>query len=50
MSHVLLDGSFADAHTQLEQFASDPFRSPEPIVLGHLFDQRDSLWCYLHLC
>jgi hypothetical protein len=29
MSHVLLDSSFADADTQLEQFTSDPFRSED---------------------
>ncbi len=49
MPHVLLDGAFADTNTQLEQFAPDPFRSPESIVLCHLLDQRNGLCRYLRL-
>ena len=49
MLHVLLNRAFADADTQFEQFASDPFRSPEPIVPRHLLDQGDSLCCHLRL-
>ena len=49
MPHVLLDRSFADANIQLEQFAPDPFRSPESIVLCHLLDQRNGLCRHLRL-
>jgi hypothetical protein len=36
--HVLLDGSLAHTNTQLEQFATNAFSTPKPIVLGHIFD------------
>ena len=39
--HVLLDRSFADTDIQFQSLAPDPFRSPELIVLCHLFDQRN---------
>ena len=29
MSHVLLNGAFADADAQLEESATDPFRSQD---------------------
>jgi hypothetical protein len=35
VSHVLLDRSRADAKPQLEQFAADPFGSPEQILHCH---------------
>jgi len=50
MPQVLLDRSFANANPQFEQFATNPFCSPESIVPGHLLDQRDGLCCYLRLC
>jgi hypothetical protein len=36
----------ADAKTQLEQFAPDPFCSPQSIVPCHLLDQGHGLWGY----
>ncbi len=38
--HVLLDRTFAEVKPQLEEFATDPFRSPQAIVPCHLLDQR----------
>jgi len=40
-SHILLDGSFADAKAQLQEFSPNPFSAPESIVLRHLPDQGD---------
>jgi hypothetical protein len=46
VSHVLLDRAFADVKTQLEQFAPDPFRSPQSIIPCHLPDQSHCLLGY----
>ncbi len=43
LSHVFLDRSFADAKTQLEQFAPDPFRPTQAVVPSHFLDQRYGL-------
>jgi hypothetical protein len=40
LSHIFLDRLFADVKTQLESFAADPFRSPEPILRCHFLGQR----------
>src|SRR5260370_15745051 len=47
VSHVFLDRAFAHANTQLEQLATNTFRSPEPIQHRHFLDQRNSLFGYL---
>ena len=39
--HILLNGSFADADAQLEQFAANPFCAPRQIFGCHLPDQID---------
>jgi len=44
MSHVLLDCPLADAKPQLEQFAADPFGSPEQILRCHFLDQGNGLF------
>jgi hypothetical protein len=36
----------ADVKTQLEQFATNTFGSPQPIVPRHLLDQGHGLWGY----
>jgi hypothetical protein len=41
-SHVLLDGSLADAVPELEELAANPLGSPEWVRRGHLADQRGS--------
>jgi hypothetical protein len=41
---MLLDRTFADAKTQLEQFTPDTFSSPQSIVPCHLLDQSHGLW------
>jgi hypothetical protein len=46
MPHILLNGSFTQPNTQLEQLATDPLRSPEPILRRHLLDQNDGLCGY----
>src|SRR5215471_9681814 len=38
-SHILLNRVFADAKTQLKQFASDPLRSPPWVIRGHFLDE-----------
>jgi hypothetical protein len=46
--HVLLDGALAHPNAQFQEFAANPFSTPQPIVLGHLpeearwFQQRPS--------
>jgi hypothetical protein len=47
LSHVFLDRACADAQTQLEQFAPDPFRSPQAVVPSHVLDQCHDLCGYL---
>jgi len=42
--HVLLNGLLAHVNAQLEQFATDPLRTPESILLCHFFDQRHCLF------
>jgi hypothetical protein len=49
VSHVFLDRSLADAKTQLEPFAADPFGSPEQILRCHFLDQGHSLFRGLRL-
>ena len=41
LGDVLLKGVLGNAKTQLEQFPTNPFGTPEPIVLRHLPDQGD---------
>src|SRR5215468_1294890 len=41
--HITLDGPLADASTQFQQFASDAFGSPQPILVDEAQDQRNSL-------
>src|SRR5215467_4244516 len=43
MPHVLLNGAFAEVDAQLEQFAPDPFCSPQAIIPCHLLNQGHSL-------
>jgi hypothetical protein len=43
LPHVFLNGSFADAKTQLEQFSPDAFRSPKAVVPSHFLDQLHGL-------
>ena len=40
---VRLDRVLGDGKAEFEQFAANPFGSPEPILLCHLLDQRDGL-------
>ena len=47
LPHVFLNGAFADAKTELEQFAPDPLRTPEPILHCHFLNQRHGLCGYL---
>jgi hypothetical protein len=42
-AHILLDGPLADMYAQLEEFAPDAFSTPQTVVSGHGFDQRDGL-------
>ena len=42
-AHVLLNGAFGDVNAQLEQFSANALGSPQAIVPGHGFDQRDGL-------
>ena len=39
--HILLNGSFADADAQLEQFATNALSTPGQVVSRHLSDQVD---------
>ena len=39
--HVLLNSALADMHAQFQKFPTNALRTPEPIVLRHLPDQRD---------
>ena len=39
--HVLLNSSLAHTDAQFQQFPTNPFSTPKPIVLGHLPDQGD---------
>src|SRR5215469_16204350 len=43
LSHIVLNGAFADAYTQLEQFTTNPLCSPQSVVSGHFLDQGDTL-------
>jgi hypothetical protein len=36
---MFLDAAFADMQPQLQQFAANAFRPPEPIVQRHLLNQ-----------
>jgi hypothetical protein len=47
LSPIFLHGAFADVSTQLEQFATNPLRSPQSVVPGHLLDQGHGLCGYL---
>ncbi len=38
MPHVLLNRSFADVNPQLQQLATNPFRSPESVVPCHFLN------------
>jgi hypothetical protein len=40
-SHILLDSAFADAKAEFQQFPTNPFSAPEPIVFRHFSDQGD---------
>ena len=40
-SHVLLNGPLTYVNIQLEEFATNPFRSPQSILARHLLDQGD---------
>jgi hypothetical protein len=42
-AHILLDRPFGDPDIQLEKFTADALGAPEPVVAGHLLDQRDRL-------
>jgi hypothetical protein len=42
--HVCLDRAFTDMDTELEPFATDPLRSPQPVIPGHVLDQGHSLF------
>ena len=46
-SHVLLNGSLADADAQFEEFTTNPFCSPQSVVPCHFLDQGDGLGGYL---
>jgi hypothetical protein len=39
--HVLLNSSLAHTDAEFQQFPTNPFSTPKPIVLGHLPDQGD---------
>jgi hypothetical protein len=41
--HVLLDRALAHTDAEFQQFSTNPFSTPEPIVLRHLPDQGDGL-------
>ena len=45
--HVLLDCPFADVHIQLQEFTPNALSLPKPIVLCHVFDQRNDLYRHL---
>ena len=42
-SHVLLDRALAHTDAEFQQFSTNPFSTPKPIVLRHLPDQGDGL-------
>jgi len=39
--HILLNSSLAHTDAEFQQFPTNPFSTPKPIVLGHLPDQGD---------
>ncbi len=49
LSHVLLVRAFTDVDTLLEQFATDPLSSPQPVLPGHFLDQGHSCFRNLQL-
>jgi len=42
-SHVLLNRAFAHAEPELQELATNPFGTPEEVVLGHCLDEPDHL-------
>jgi len=49
ISHIVLDGPLTHVNIQLEQFPTDAFSSPEPVILRHLLDQGDGLYSHFRL-
>jgi len=47
--HVLLNGSLAHPNAKFQQFPSNAFGPPEPILPGHLPDQGDGFLGYFGL-
>jgi hypothetical protein len=43
-SHIPLDCALRDADAELQQFAANPFRSPEPVLGRHAVDEGDGVW------
>jgi hypothetical protein len=39
-----LDCALRDADAELQQFAANPFRSPEPVLGRHAVDEGDGVW------
>src|SRR3954469_23254962 len=48
-AHILLDGALGNLNIQLQQFTTDAFGSPQPVILRHLLDQRDGFGCEFRL-
>ena len=48
-SHVLLDRALTHVKAQLQEFSTNSFSTPKPIVLGHLPDQGDGFRSHLRL-
>jgi len=48
-SDVLLDGTLAHMNAQFQEFSTNPFSAPEPIVRRHLPNQGDGFRGYLGL-
>jgi len=46
-AHVTLDCALADPDAELEEFAADALRSPQPVLDGYPLDQRDGLLGHL---
>lgn len=43
LAHMLLNSALGDVYVQLEEFSLDALGTPQAIVAGHDFDQRDHL-------
>lgn len=48
-SHIFLNRAFTHPNIEFEKLTANTFRSPEPIVCGHLLDQADRLGRELRL-